>query len=179
MTKQKRIDQIMRTYTFEQLKEMYKADRKLIQDRLYRMGKTEFRESRTYQKYYNKLPKVRELKTKEDLAAAFFDTDRLIRSGFTTMARQRAQKQKVLAGLHANNYDFVNEDNYWSFYNFMEWFEDNKLKPVYGSPTDEAMQSYLDAVAARADPKIIQQLYLEWLDAGQKGTFGDYLRENY
>lgn len=175
MTKQKRIDQIMRNYTFEQLKEMYKADRKLIQDRLYRMGKTEFRESRTYQKYYNKLPKVRELKTKEDLAAAFFDTDRLIRSGFTTMARQRAQKEKVLAGLHANNYDFVTDENYWTFYEFMEWYEDNKLKTVYGSPTDEALQTYLDAVETRSDPEELKKIFMEWLEGGQKGNFSDYI----
>ena len=169
------IDQIMKRYSYDQLKEMYAKDRKLIQDRLYKLGKTEFRQSRTYQKYYSKLPKVRGLKNKEDLAAAFFDAQKLILSGFTTVTKQRQQKALVLAGLHANNYDFVTEENYWDFYEFMEWFEDNKLKTVYGSPTDEALQTYLDAVKTRSDPEELKKIFMEYLEGGQKGKFSDYV----
>lgn len=169
------IDQIMKRYSYDQLKEMYAKDRKLIQDRLYKLGKTEFRQSRTYQKYYSKLPKVRGLKNKEDLAAAFFDAQKLILSGFTTVTKQRQQKARVLAGLHANNYDFVTEENYWDFYEFMEWFEDNKLKTVYGSPTDEALQTYLDAVKTRSDPEELKKIFMEYLEGGQKGKFSDYV----
>lgn len=169
------IDQIMKRYSYDQLKEMYAKDRKLIQDRLYKLGKTEFKQSRTYQKYYSKLPKVRGLKNKEDLAAAFFDAQKLILSGFTTVTKQRQQKARVLAGLHANNYDFVTEENYWDFYEFMEWFEDNKLKTVYGSPTDEALQTYLDAVKTRSDPEELKKIFMEYLEGGQKGKFSDYV----
>ena len=169
------IDQIMKRYSYDQLKEMYAKDRKLIQDRLYKLGKTEFRQSRTYQKYYSKLPKVRGLKNKEDLAAAFFDAQKLILSGFTTVTKQRQQKARVLAGLHANNYDFITEENYWDFYEFMEWFEDNKLKTVYGSPTDEALQTYLDAVKTRSDPEELKKIFMEYLEGGQKGKFSDYI----
>ena len=88
------LNQILNNYTYDQLKEMYRADRKLVQDRLYKMGKTEFKHSKTYKEYYNKLPKLRNLKTKEELAAAFYDTDRLIRSGFTTISKQREQQQR-------------------------------------------------------------------------------------
>lgn len=179
MSKDSDIKKIMSRYTYEQLKEMYQKDRKTIQDRLYKMGKTEFAQSKTFRKYKNKMPKVRELKTKEDMAAAFYDADRLIRSGFTTMERQRRQKALVLEGLHANNFDFVTEENYWDFYNFMEWYEDEKLKPVYGSPTDEALQTYLDQVARGADPEVIKRIFEDWQANGgmTKGSFSDYLEE--
>lgn len=175
MPRKNDIEKIMSRYTYEQLKEMYQKDRKTIQDRLYKMGKTEFKQSTTYQKYHNKMPKVRSLKTKEEMAAAFYDADRLIRSGFTTMERQRAQKRKVLEGLHANNYDFVTEENYWDFYNFMQWFEDNKLKQVYGSPKDEDLQTYLDAVRTRSDPEELRKIFEEYILGGGKGSFADYL----
>lgn len=168
------IEQVMRRYSYEQLKEMYTSDRKIVQDRLYRLGKTEFRQSKTYQKYNTKLPRVRDLKTKEELAAAFLDTNKLILSGFTTITKQRQQKQRVLAGLHANNFDWVTEENYWDFYQFMEWYEDNKLKEVYGSPTDEALKTYLDAVKTREDPDELRKVFLEYLDRG-KGEFKDYI----
>ena len=168
------IQQVMKRYSYEQLKEMYASDRKIVQDRLYRMGKTEFAQSKTYQKYNTRLPRVRDLKTKEQLAAAFLTTDKLIQSGFTTITKQRQQKQRVLAGLHENNYDFVTEENYWDFYEFMEWFEDNKLKQVYGSPTDEALKTYLDAVQTREDPEELKKIFMEYLENG-KGTFESYL----
>ena len=169
------IDQIMKRYSYDQLKEMYAKDRKLIQDRLYKLGKTEFKQSRTYQKYYSKLPKVRGLKNKEDLAAAFFDAQKLILSGFTTITKQRQQKKKILKSLERHGYDFVTEENYWDFYQFMEWFEDNKLKTVYGSPTDEALQTYLDAVKTRSDPEELKKIFMEYLEGGQKGKFSDYV----
>lgn len=168
------IEQVMRRYSYEQLKEMYASDRKIVQDRLYRMGKTEFRQSKTYQQYNTKLPRVRDLKTKEELAAAFLNTDKLIQSGFTTITKQRQQKSRVLAGLHANNFDWVTEENYWDFYDFMQWYENNKLKEVYGSPTDEALKTYLDAVKTREDPDELKKVFLEYLE-GRKGEFKDYL----
>ena len=175
MEKQKSIDKMMDQYTYEQMKEMYSSYRKVIQDRLYKLGKTEFRQSRTYRKYYSKLPKVRSLKSKEDMAAALFDAQRLILSGFTTITKQRQQKAKVLAGLRGNKFYFVNEENYWDFYEFMDWYEDNKLKQVYGSPTDEALQTYLDAVKTRSDPEELKKIFLEWLENGQKGKFADQI----
>lgn len=168
------IEQVMKRYSYDQLKEMYSKDRKIVQDRLYRLGKTEFSQSKTYRKYNTKLPRVRDLKTKEELAAAFMDTDKLIQSGFTTISKQRQQKQRVLAGLHENNFDFITEENYWDFYNLMEWYENKKLKPVYGSPTDEALTTYLDKVKSGMDPEELRQLLLEYLETG-KGEFKDYL----
>ena len=168
------IEQVMRRYSYEQLKEMYTSDRKIVQDRLYRMGKTEFRQSKVYKKYNTKLPRVRDLKTKEELAAAFITTDRLIRSGFSSLAKQRAMKKRTIQTLHDNRFDFINEGNYWDFYEFMEWYEDNKLKQVYGSPTDETLKTYLDAVQTREDPDELKKVFLEYLE-NKKGEFKDYL----
>lgn len=173
------LDQIMNSYTYDELKNKYRAERKLVQDRLYKMGKTEFKQSRTYKEYYNKLPKLRYLKTKEELAAAFYDVDRLIRSGFTTIGKQREQKRKVLEGLDNSNYKFINESNYWEFYDFMQWFEDNKLKPVYGSPTDEELLTYLDAIQTRSDPEELKKLFMEYKDQNYYETFEEFLREYY
>jgi hypothetical protein len=173
------LKQILNNYTYDQLKEMYRADRKLVQDRLYKMGKTEFKNSKTYKEYYNKLPKLRNLKTKEELAAAFYDTDRLIRSGFTSISKQREQKAKVLAGLEHHDYDFINESNYWEFYEFMQWFEDNKLKPIYGSPTDEELITYLDAVRTRSDPEEMKKIFLEYKEHDYYDTLEDFLRDYY
>ena len=170
------IEQVMKRYSYDQLKEMYAKDRKTVQDRLYRMGKTEFRRSKTYKEYNKKLPRVRDLKTKEELAAAFLDTDKLIQSGYTTISKQRQQKKRALAGLHANGYTFINESNYWDFYDFMRWFEDNKLKQVYGSPTDEALKTYLDAVQTRRDPDELRKVFMEYLEAtGGNDKFADYI----
>lgn len=172
------MEQILKRYSYEQLKEMYAADRKIVQDRLYKMGKTEFRRSKTYKEYYNKLPKVRNLKTKEEIAAAFYDVNKLILSGFTTIGKQRQQKAKVLAGLRASRYDFINETNYWDFYEFMQWYESHKLKPVYGSPTDEALQTYLDAVEKGKNPEEVKKSFMEYMEStngGNKGNFADYI----
>lgn len=173
------LKQIMNRYTYEELKEMYRADRKLVQDRLYKMGKTEFRHSKTYKEYYNKLPKLRNLKTKEELAAAFYDTDRLIRSGFTTINKQREQKKKVLQGLDDAQYKFINESNYWEFYEFMQWFEDNKLKQIYGSPTDEELLTYLDMIQTRSDPEEMKKIFLEYKEMNYHDTLEEFLNEYY
>ena len=162
------IEQLMNRYTYDQLKEMYAKDRKIVQDRLYRMGKTEFRRSKTYTENYNKLPKVRNLKTKEELAAAFYDVNKLILSGYTSITKQRMQKAKALSGLRANNYDFINESNFWDFYDFMEWYKNTKLIQVYGSPTDEELQTYLDNVEKKKDPSAMKEAFLEYKGSTSK-----------
>ena len=162
------IEQLMKRYTYDQLKEMYAKDRKIVQDRLYRMGKTEFRRSKTYTENYNKLPKVRNLKTKEELAAAFYDVNKLILSGYTSITKQRMQKAKALSGLRANNYDFINESNFWDFYDFMEWYKNTKLMQVYGSPTDEELQTYLDNVEKKKDPSAMKEAFLEYKGSTSK-----------
>lgn len=162
------IEQLMNRYTYDQLKEMYAKDRKIVQDRLYRMGKTEFRRSKTYTENYNKLPKVRNLKTKEELAAAFYDVNKLILSGYTSITKQRMQKAKALSGLRANNYDFINESNFWDFYDFMEWYKNTKLMQVYGSPTDEELQTYLDNVEKKKDPSAMKEAFLEYKGSTSK-----------
>lgn len=162
------IEQLMKRYTYDQLKEMYAKDRKIVQDRLYRMGKTEFRRSKTYTENYNKLPRVRDLKTKEELAAAFYDVNKLILSGYTSITKQRMQKAKALSGLRANNYDFINESNFWDFYDFMEWYKNTKLIQVYGSPTDEEVQTYLDNVEKKKDPSAMKEAFLEYKGSTSK-----------
>lgn len=162
------IEQLMKRYTYDQLKEMYAKDRKIVQDRLYRMGKTEFRRSKTYTENYNKLPKVRNLKTKEELAAAYYDVNKLILSGYTSITKQRMQKAKALSGLRANNYDFINESNFWDFYDFMEWYKNTKLIQVYGSPTDEELQTYLDNLEKKKDPSAMKEAFLEYKGSTSK-----------
>lgn len=156
------IEELMKRYTYDQLKEMYAKDRKIVQDRLYRMGKTEFRRSKTYTENYNKLPEVRNLKTKEELAAAFYDVNKLILSGYTSITKQRMQKAKALAGLKGNRFDFINESNFWDFYDFMEWYKNNKLIETYGSPTDEELQTYLDNLEKKKDPSAMKEAFLEY-----------------
>ena len=156
------IEELMKRYTYDQLKEMYAKDRKIVQDRLYRMGKTEFRRSKTYTENYNKLPKVRDLKTKDELAAAFYDVNKLILSGYTSITKQRMQKAKALAGLKGNRFDFINESNFWDFYDFMEWYKNNKLIETYGSPTDEELQTYLDNLEKKKDPSAMKEAFLEY-----------------
>ena len=170
------IDKILKQYTYEELKAAYAKDRKAIMSRLYLMGKTEFKRSRTYQENYKKMPKVKDLKNAEDLAAAFLDAQDLILSGFTTISAQREQKRKVLEGLWNNGYDFINEDNYWDFYEFMKYLEDNKMKKWYGSPTDEAMQTYLDALRTHVDPEYLKERLLQYMEGGQKGDFADWIK---
>ena len=58
----------------------------------------------------------------------------------------------------------------------MRWFEDNKLKQVYGSPTDEALKTYLDAVQTRRDPDELRKVFMEYLEAtGGNDKFADYI----
>lgn len=148
----------------KELRKEYARMRDIAQKRLKRMGASEFSTSLTYKHNVGRFPKLADLGSKSEIAAAAADLWSFVKSGLSTITGLKAQRKKSLKSLEENGYDFVNKSNFQEFVDFMEWFRDNNPKS-YGSPKDEQVLYYLDNIKKGLDPDEAKEKFLEYMEA--------------
>ena len=110
----------------KEIRAEYTRLRDIAQKRLKRMGETKFRETNTYKFNVKHYPKLKDIKSINELAGRLADLARFITDPYGTLAKQKDIMKKSLATLHENNYTFVTEENYIEFGKFMEYYRDEE-----------------------------------------------------
>ena len=169
------------TYTDEQkaaskaataaIRKEYTRLRDISQKRLKRMGSSRFSESQTYKMNVAHYPKLKDIKTPEELAYRLSDLSRFIESPLSTITGQKSQMQKSLATLHSTvdkdgnpkeAFTFVNEDNYMAFTEFMDEWRAQHLDELYDSGEAADAFAVLDKHEIKADQ--IKEDFEYWLE---------------
>lgn len=151
-----------------EIRQEYSRLRAIAQKRLKRLGEADkgyWQETETYKRYKNMFPTIKEVTAMSDqmLAYKLSALSRFIMDEEnTTLKGLRAQRDKALETLHLNNYDFVTEDNFLDFGQFMEEYRAQKLDHIIGSP--DAADAFNAITQKQIKIQDLKKDFKFWLD---------------
>lgn len=146
----------------KEIRAEYTRLRDIAQKRLKRMGETKFRETNTYKFNVKHYPKLKDIKSINELAGRLADLARFIVDPYGTLAKQKEIMKKSLTTLHENDYTFVTEENYIEFGKFMEYYRDTHYDEIYDS--GDAADAYGVTVKHQIDPEKVKEDFEFWLE---------------
>lgn len=80
--------------------------------------------------------KPSEIQSTEDLMKAFSELNEFKQSGYYTLKERHEKRDKAIGKMREHGMDFVNNANYSTWGQFMDWFRANNLNKLYGSQDD-------------------------------------------
>lgn len=146
----------------KEIRAEYTRLRDIAQKRLKRMGESMFRETNTYKFNVKHYPKLKDIKSINELAGRLADLARFIIDPYGTLAKQKEIMKKSLTTLHENDYTFVTEENYIEFGKFMEYYRDTHYDEIYDS--GDAADAYGVTVKHQIDPEKVKEDFEFWLE---------------
>ena len=139
------------------LRQEYTRLRDIAQKRLGRMARTEFARSQTFQQNVGQFPTLSTFKgdkgkisKRSQFARKLAQLARFVESPTSTTAGQKKIRKQTIKSLHERGYDFVDESNYWDFFDYMEEARARKLDRTYDS--DRIAKTYKAAKRKKVDP---------------------------
>ena len=111
----------------------YTRLRDISQKRLKRMKSAGLEYSEIYKKNVNHYPKLKDIKSNNELSSRLADLARFISSQQSTVSGFKTIRQKALSTLHEHGYTFVTNENYEQFAQFMAEYRYQHLDMVYDS----------------------------------------------
>ena len=105
-------------HTEAELRKEYSKLRSIVRKRQERLEKSEFAELSEV-KHYGKLPPVAQIKNKQQLVYALAEAKRFLNQDIS-ITRFKRQRKDMVSKLNANGYDFITQQNFTSFVEFME-----------------------------------------------------------
>jgi len=145
-----------------EVRKEYSKLRDIARKRLQRLEAAGYTETEAYRRNVNHYPKLKDIKTKSELAQRLSDLSRFIASSQSTVSGIKEREQKVLERLHENQYNFVNESNLKDFGEFMEAYRDQMLDMEYDS--GDAAEVYSIVVKHKVDPEKVKEDFEYWLE---------------
>lgn len=157
-----------------ELKTEYSRLRREAEDRLRKLGRSEFKESKAYTKNVGTFPTLKEIEAAQkypgdlrDLTRHLIDAHRFVMSKASSASGQREIRRENISTLHAHGYGWVNTKNFQQFTDFMEEMRakgaGEEYYLVYGSQeldADEMDQEELTERKSRA--KALRKRFEEW-----------------
>lgn len=105
-------------HTEADLRKEYSKLRSIVRKRQERLEKSEFAELSEV-KHYGKLPPVAQIKNKQQLVYALAEAKRFLNQDIS-ITRFKRERKDMVTKLNANGYDFITQQNFTSFVEFME-----------------------------------------------------------
>lgn len=105
-------------HTEAELRKEYSKLRSIVRKRQERLEKSEFAELSEV-KHYGKLPPVAQIKNKQQLVYALAEAKRFLTQDIS-ITRFKRERKDMVTKLNANGYDFITQQNFTSFVEFME-----------------------------------------------------------
>lgn len=163
----------------KEVRKEYTRLRDISQKRLKRLAEAGYTDTEVYQRNYQHYPKLKDIKSKSELAQRLSDLSRFVGSSQSTVKGIKERSKKTLEALQEHGYDFVNESNLRDFGDFMEQYRDQLLDMDYDS--GDAAELYRIVERHGLDPDKVAEdfeFYLENLDAAMelkktKGSTGN------
>lgn len=111
----------LKAYSPEVIKSEYSRLRREAEDRLRKLGRSEFRDSEAYRRNVGQFPTLKELG--DDMRALRYkliDAQRFIMAKASSASGQREIRRENISTLHAHFYTWVNTKNFKDFTDYME-----------------------------------------------------------
>ena len=111
----------------------YTRLRDISQKRLKRLNAAGLADTEVYKKNVNHYPKLKDIKSANELSARLSDLSRFILAERSTVSGFKTIIEKSLKTLHEHGYTFVTKKNYKYFSEFMAEYRYQKLDMIYDS----------------------------------------------
>ena len=147
----------------------YARLRREAQQRLTRLGKSEFRESKAYTENVNRFKRLDQIKSREELERLTQEAARFVTARASSASGQRGIRRDIITSLQEDSEIYwVNTKNFNDFTEFMEELraknEDRLFYSKYPKMPDESVKD------KKTRSKELRALFEEWLENGK--TFG-------
>lgn len=149
----------------KQVRKEYTRLRDISQKRLKRLAAAGYTDTEVYQRNYKHYPKLKDIKSKSELAQRLSDLSRFVGSSQSTVKGIKERNKQTLDTLKQHGYSFVNECNLRDFGDFMEQYRDQLLDMDYDS--GDAAELYRIVEKHGLDPDKVAadfEFYLDNLD---------------
>ena len=149
----------------KQVRKEYTRLRDISQKRLKRLAAAGYTDTEVYQRNYKHYPKLKDIKSKTELAQRLSDLSRFVGSSQSTVRGIKERNKQTLETLKEHGYGFVNESNLRDFGDFMEQYRDQLLDMDYDS--GDAAELYRIVEKHGLDPDKVAadfEFYLDNLD---------------
>lgn len=152
----------------KEVRKEYTRLRDISQKRLKRLAAAGYTNTDVYQKNVNHYPKLKDIKTKSELAQRLSDLSRFVGSSQSIVTGIKAREQKILETLKESGYTFVNKSNLKDFGDFMEQYRDQLLDMEYDS--GDAAELYSIVEKHKLDPDKVAKDFEWYLDNLEKAA---------
>ena len=153
----------IKTGDLKKVRKEYTRLRDIAQKRLKRLEAADMGDTQAYLKNVSHYPKLKDIKTKYELAGRLSDLSRFIKAEASTVSGQRQIRAKSIQTLHDHGYDFVNDTNIVDFGRFMEEYRKQKLEDM-GYDSGDAAETYSVVVKHDLDPEEVKKDFEFWLE---------------
>lgn len=152
----------------KQVRKEYTRLRDISQKRLKRLAAAGYTNTEVYQRNVKHYPKLKDIKTKSELAQRLSDLSRFVGSSQSTVKGIKSREQKTLETLKESGYTFVHESNLKEFGDFMEQYRDQLLDMDYDS--GDAAELYRIVEKHNLDPDKVAEDFEWYLDNLEKAA---------
>lgn len=153
-----------KAYTEDEIRREYARLRREAEQRLIRLGKSEFRDSAAYRQNAGKFKRLDQIHDRRTLERLTQEAARFVTARGSSASGQRGIRRDVINTLHASGYKFVNTKNFKKFTEFMDTIKAKGLDKIYYELKDE-MGDEFDEDEALA-PAVIKDLFDDFLENG-------------
>lgn len=159
--------ELAKVATDREIRREYTRLRDIAQKRVKRLGESEFRTGKAYQRNKQGFLTLTEMTLDGQLMRGVFSGEIKKLVGFltastSTVSGARAQREKSLSRLQERGYDFIDKDNIQAFGEFMEEFRAEYGRNARGS--DEAAELFHDLEEAGIDPLEVKGEFWKWYE---------------
>lgn len=146
----------------KEVRKEYTRLRDISQKRLKRLAAAGYTDTDVYKKNVSHYPKLKDIKTKSELAQRLSDLSRFVASTQSTVKGIKEREKKVLQTLKKSGYKYVNESNLSDFGEFMEYYRDAMYDMEYDS--GDAADLYTVVEKNKLDPEKVKEDFDFWLE---------------
>lgn len=165
-------------WTPENIKSEYIRLRKIAQERLREMSKSPIgRESYTFKRNQGRFRPASELTTGQ-IKVQLSEVARMITARRGTLAGIKRARKQAIATFHEHGYDFVTEENYSEFGEFMRAWKDSRFRGYGSMVAVDFFENALSAtgqdvdaetfkrakVATRAESYVVADAFRDWMN---------------
>lgn len=145
-----------------EVRKEYTRLRDISQKRLKRLAAAGYTNTEVYQRNYRHYPKLKDIKSKSELAQRLSDLSRFVASSQSTVKGIKEREKKVLKTLKKSGYKYVNESNLSDFGEFMEYYRDAMYDMEYDS--GDSADLYMVVEKNKLDPEKVKEDFDFWLE---------------
>ena len=135
-------DVIYNTMTEKEIRAEYSRLRSVARKRIERLGRSEFNTSQTYLSNRGRFVPLAEVKNKQQAAKLLADVELFVSAKTSSISGLKRARKESIQSLRAHGYNFVNQENFKAFTEFMEEWRDLNARSA-GSPTPEQLKDYM------------------------------------